>query len=335
MRRALLAVLASALAACAGPSPLRGANLLEHPRAPFGSERGDQALERLASTGANAVAFVVFLHQPLAESCALDRPPEPVLERLRKAAGSARRFGLRVIVKPQIVVEGTWHGRVGATDEAGWACWFAAYRAALEPLATLSQESGAEMLVVGTELKRAERRPEWRGLVQAVRARFAGELSYVFHAASDAAGFSATDLLDSLGLTLYPPLGDSGERAALREPIREAARNARMWAESQDRPVWIAEIGIGSRANAQRRPWEWNDQAAEPRRPDPVLQARVIDLWLRELAGSWQRGVLVWNWLSDPDAGGPDDTDFTVQNKAAQSVLACHWSGRHCDEVPQ
>jgi len=36
--------------------------------------------------------------------------------------------------------------------------------------------------------------------------------------------------------------------------------------------------------------------------------------------------VLVWRMLSDPGAGGPADTDFTVQGKPAEAVLRCAWT---------
>jgi hypothetical protein len=37
-------------------------------------------------------------------------------------------------------------------------------------------------------------------------------------------------------------------------------------------------------------------------------------------------GVLIWRWLTDPNAGGDRDTDFTVQGKPAERVLLCAWT---------
>jgi hypothetical protein len=36
---------------------------------------------------------------------------------------------------------------------------------------------------------------------------------------------------------------------------------------------------------------------------------------------------MIWRWFTDPAAGGPDDTDFTVQGKPAEAVLSCVWNG--------
>lgn len=329
--KAMLALLALLLAGC-GAAPMRGANLLPHRAVPLDDPRAARSLQRLAQAGADTVAFVPFLRQPDGGACALEGLGEAGREALGTALRTARGLGLRLALKPQIVVAGTWHGRIRMTSEADWACWFAAYGAELEALARLAQREGAALLVAGTELKGTERRPEWRRLVGRLRKSYSGEIAYVFHDRDDVLGFSASDLLDSVGFTLYPPLGEAADRASLAIPIGRAAAELRDWTATQDKPVWIAEVGIGSRAGAQRRPWEWDEEAEIPRVPDLRLQARVIDLWLQHLDGPWNRGVWVWNWFSDPDAGGPADTDFTLQNKPAEAVLACRWAGR-CPEA--
>jgi hypothetical protein len=56
------------------------------------------------------------------------------------------------------------------------------------------------------------------------------------------------------------------------------------------------------------------------------LQAEVLADWLAALERPSIRGVLIWRWLTDPRAGGPADTDFTVQGKPAERVLLCAWT---------
>jgi hypothetical protein len=59
---------------------------------------------------------------------------------------------------------------------------------------------------------------------------------------------------------------------------------------------------------------------------DLQLQAEVLADWLAALDRPSIHGVLIWRWLSDPEAGGPGDTDFTVQGKPAELVLSCAWA---------
>jgi hypothetical protein len=56
------------------------------------------------------------------------------------------------------------------------------------------------------------------------------------------------------------------------------------------------------------------------------LQAAVIGDWLAALDRPAIRGVLIWNWLTDPAAGGQSDADFTVQSKPAERILFCAWT---------
>lgn len=87
----------------------------------------------------------------------------------------------------------------------------------------------------------------------------------------------------------------------------------------------VAEIGLRSAKGAAAKPWE----SAEERTAiaDPQLQAEVIGNWLAALDRPAIEGVLIWRWFTDPAAGGPNDTDFTVQGKPAEAVLSCAWTG--------
>ena len=89
------------------------------------------------------------------------------------------------------------------------------------------------------------------------------------------------------------------------------------------KPIVVAEVGLRSARGAAAKPWE----SAEERdaAPDAPLQAEVLADWLAVLDRPTIQGVLVWRWFTDPDAGGPADTDFTVQGKPAEGVLSCAW----------
>ena len=304
---------------------MRGANLMQAEGAPWDSPQTRASLAQLRATGANWVAFVPFLRQADPQRCPLKGAEADELDALRAAIVSAHDLGLKVVLKPQVLVEGTWAGELEMPDDAAWACWFGAYGRAMGRYSRLAQDEGVELLVAGTELKRTEARREWRDLLYTLREDYAGPVSYVFHQPEDAPRFAALDALDSVGYSLYPRVGS--DPARLEGHIGAYVKDLRRHSEGLRKPVWIAEVGMPSRREAGEAPWAWGTHVVQPELPDPDFQAQALDAWLAALEGDWHGGVLLWAWMSDPAAGGPADTGFTPQNKPAMARLACRWAG--------
>jgi hypothetical protein len=308
------------MAGCA-PVQMKGVNLLQSRGVALDDLQNVANMQHLKSLGANTIAFVPFVRQKNAESCELSPDPDYPAARLIRAIDLAHQAGFKVILKPQLLVEGSWAGEVASTTELGWQCWFSSYLSHLTEFATIAKDSHADMLVIGTELHKTEHRTEWVGLVKALRNIYHGHLSYVAHDVEDLADFSALEMVDSVAVTYYPKLSPTG----VREQMKSLSAQVKTAAKMLNKPFWFAEIGITSRAGALADPWLWPEQTGAGVVADPVLQADVLDGWLAELAGDWHQGILIWNWYSDARAGGVSDTDFTIQNKPAEMSVSCHW----------
>lgn len=311
-----------AAASCAAP-PLRGFNLIQDERAPLDSAQAAASLRKLRDTGANTVAIVPFLWQPNADSPQIGRGSDMSDVELTKAIRTAHRLGLSVLVKPHVWVPGTWAGEVRMNTEEDWAAWFWNYGQAMLALAAVAQREHAEGLVIGTEIDQSLDRPEWPGLIARVRAAFHGKLLYAAHGAEGAERVPFWDKLDAIGATSYPPLGADDAPGDWRNAMNAEVDRLLALSKRFKRRIFIAEIGIRSAVGAAAKPWE----SAEERTADvdEALQADVIAAWLDALSNPAVESVLVWRWISDPDSGGSSDTDFTVQNKRAEQMLARRW----------
>jgi hypothetical protein len=106
--------------------------------------------------------------------------------------------------------------------------------------------------------------------------------------------------------------------------MRSVADRLDLLATIEGKPILIGEIGLRSAQGAAAKPWESPEERVAA--PDPTLQAAVLADWLEVLNRPTISGVLIWRWLTDPDAGGVADTDFTVQGKPAEQVLLCSWT---------
>jgi hypothetical protein len=337
LRRTLLAIAfaiggVASLSVHADPAsekPLDGFNIIVSPGHPFGSATAKVSLAEAKRVGARAIAVIPFLWQSTPASPNLIRGTDMNDVELRAAIRDAHGAGLAVLVKPHVWIPEHWAGTVAMNSEEDWQQWFANYRSEIIRIARIAADEQAEALVIGTELSATEQRPEWSNLIGAARQLFSGRLTYMAHNIDGAEGVSFWRELDAIGVTLYPPLGADADRTGRQAKMLAIAERLDALSALHGKPVVVGEIGVRSAEGAAAKPWESTEERAAT--PDPTLQAAVIADWLAALDRPAIGGVLIWNWFTDPDSGGPTDADFTVQGKPAEKVLRCAWR-RECTE---
>jgi sugar phosphate isomerase/epimerase len=328
----LLALLAFNPQATSAELPrLAGFNLIQSPGHPFGSPSAQRSLANAKRIGANAIAVVPFLWQATPTSPNPVRGKDMTDDELRAAIRDAHALGLTVVVKPQIWVPQSWAGAVAMNFEENWAVWFANYGREIGRLAGIAAEENADAFVIGTELAETSQRPEWSGLIDTVRKMYSGRLLYMAHNVEEAEQAPFWDRLDAVGVTLYPTLGPDDDRIGRLARMVETAARLDAIAARAGKPVIVGEIGLRSAQGAAAKPWESAEERTSA--ADPNLQAEVLADWLTVLDRPSVRGVLIWRWLTNPDAGGVNDTDFTVQGKPAERILRCTWT-LQCNSGP-
>lgn len=305
------------------PPLLRGFNLIETNGAPFGSGSAAQSIRQLASTGATSAAIIPFLWQSTNESSDIkmgDALPE---DRIAAGITQLHAAGLAAIVKPHVWVPGSWAGGI-EVNVALENSWYSAYHQILLNISRIAEIHNAEVLVIGTELRGMSGSNYWEGIIGDTRTSFSGKLTYVAHGADEAEQVDFWPLLDAVSVSLYPVLGADHAYADWEKAIANELDRVEAVAHKYGKPIWIAEIGIRSAKGAAERPWE----SAEERiaEVDMKLQAEVLGCWFAELSKRDIQDVWVWRWLTNPEAGGVDDTDFTVQNKTAELVISQWWN---------
>ena len=335
-RRDFCAALAAVLPAAAftteacsqsGPRPrLTGFNVIQSPGHPFGSPSARLSLANAKQLGATTIAVVPFLWQATPAS------PEPVRGKdmsdaeLRAAIRDAHALGLSVMIKPQVWIPRSWAGAVAMNFDENWGEWFANYGREIGLLARIAEDEKAETFAVGTELAGTSQRPEWNELIGKVRKSYSGHLLYMAHNVEEADQVPYWDRLDAVGMTLYPTLGPDDDRIGRLARMVDVAQRLDALAARAAKPVIVGEIGLRSARGAAAKPWESPEERASV--AEPKLQAEVLVDWLSILDRPSVDGVLIWRWFTDPDAGGLNDTDFTVQGKPAERALLCAWARR-------
>lgn len=287
-------------------------------------------LDRLQALGATHLALVSFGFQERADSPEIRMHTEGgwYSETDRGIRTLARQAGARemgVILKPHVWVgaEGESRREIGYESEEGWRAWERNYRRFLMHYARLAAEVEADLLVVGTELRRvvAERPGYWRRLVRDVRAVYHGRLSYAANWYEEYREVPFWDALDYVGVQAYFPVADgedpppsrlrafwAGHRASLERVHRRTGR-----------PVLFTELGYRSASSAASEPWKWPQDDGWTW-PDRELQARLYRAALATMMPEpWFAGALVWKW--HPEGEGRRLTGFTPQGKPAEAVI--------------
>jgi hypothetical protein len=304
---------------------LDGFNVVSTPDQPFGSAAAERALNAARVLGATTVAIIPFLWQPSPSNPQIKSGSDMSDEALRIAIRQAHGLGFRVLVKPHIWVPESWAGAVEPDSEDSWRIWFSRYRVELERIARIAADEGAEALAIGTELAKTSARPEWNDLIATARAAFPRTLIYVAHNTEEAESVPFWPQLDAIGVSLYPPLGADDDHTGRIGVMQEVAERLDLLSHRLGKPIVVGEIGVRSADGAAAKPWESAEERVAA--ANPQLQANVLADWLTVLNRPSVHGVLIWRWFTDPAAGGPNDTDFTVQGKPAERIVSCAWTG--------
>lgn len=209
LRGCQFAVCTCALSLVLGPALAAGADFQRgfvltgaHSDSYLGSDTATN-LGRMADAGSNHAAIFTqwFMDSSTSSHLAPDADRTPTDESLLDAVALAREKGMEVTIKPQIgIYDGSWIGEAHPADlDAFWTD----YRTMLLHYADLAEQSGATMLVIGTEMRTlSSDEGRWRSLIAAIREHFHGALTYAANY-DEFESIPFWDALDYIGIDAY------------------------------------------------------------------------------------------------------------------------------------
>jgi len=297
----------------------------------YNSSDSDESLTLLTETNTEWVAICVFWYQTNTTSHDIHADPEhtPTNESVAHAIVQAHDLGLKVMLKPMVdPLEGeetrlwpVWRGEIQPSDE-----WFESYSNFINFFAEFAEQNDVDLFCVGCELKETTReKQQWENIVSGVRERYSGPITY----AADWSNYQNIEWwgsLDYVGIDAYFPL------SFLRyDPTFEELKNSwviyakeiETWHSTVDKPIIFTEIGYRSGNGTNMAPGNyWVELSVDLQEQVDCYEAAFQTLWNE----SWFYGFYWWNWETDPNAGGSDDTGYTPQNKPVQDVVTRWYS---------
>lgn len=294
-----------------------------------GGEFYNELVEQVAATGSNCIQFVVQAWQENAKSTQIAFGGDKGLSdvRLKELIALARKNKLRVIVMPIVLLSNPgpkeWRGKIDfGRDEQQWDAWWGTYSKYILHYADLAQGSGAEVFTVGSELLKTEFKNErWLKLIEQVRGRFKGYLTYSanwdhYHVPQ------FWDKLDFVGMTTYHDLigDDEATDAVMMKSWLDIYRKVLHWQYSVPKPILFTEVSWPNQKTAAKYPWDYY----RTEETDPDLQKRCFECFFKTWFGTpTVAGYIVWEWPNYPGASDDPAKDFSYspRGKPALEVI--------------
>jgi hypothetical protein len=271
-------------------------------------------VDEIAAAGANAIAVVASWRQKTVRSNVITAGAAVTIDDavVRAAIARAKQLGLSVVVFPILLVDrtaaGQWRGTIQPKDVAAW--WLSYERFILH-YATIASDEGADALVVGSEMSSTETwRDRWFHLIGRTERVFDGTLIYSANW-DHYEHVSFWNRVDAVGVTGYQPLSKrkNASLAELERSWKRTRAKLTAYARSQDKPLWITEVGYTTVDGTATAPWDYSRKGKR----DEEEQRRCFEAF----ASTWTdddslAGALVWNW-SDPA--------YTPKDRPAETVV--------------
>ncbi|MBP5640034.1 MAG: hypothetical protein J6X55_11185 [Victivallales bacterium] len=273
-------------------------------------------------------------------------------EELKRMADLIHEQSIRILFKPCLTpLDSAWMGSVTFPEGRQiqeveihyWDEWFDSYTKAICFCADFAEKNKIEAMMIGAELYGTEGQSDrWRKLIQRVRERFSGPITYEFTPLSrknrTLDWFSD---IDFLSYSYYPPATDLIDPASF--PTAPKVTRDEMVAFLSDRkqkiheisqrfnnmPIAFTEAGVRSAHGCIGQPYNYITNTPY----DGEEQAAYMDALFTTFSDlpEWL-GLYWWKWDEtqnrphyhiDPNG----DCGFTIQGKPAEAVLR-KWYGK-------
>ena len=290
----------------------------------------EDPMPAIQSVGADWIAVIPYAFTRLGEPMVYynrqkwqwwGERPEGCEETIKRAQAA----GIKIMLKPQVYIPGSWPGGLDFEKETDWEKWEASYETYLLEFVAMAEQYGVEMLCIGTEFKQSSiKRPEfWRQLIKKVRSQYKGQLTYAANW-DEYQDVPFWDELDYIGVDAYFPLVEkkTASVAQIVKAWKKPQQEIRSVAQQFNKPVLFTEFGYLSVDGCTYNNWELEGKINSL----PVneqAQANAIDALFQVFWKEpyWQGGFL-WKWF--PNGQGHEGyvhKDYTPQGKLAEETL--------------
>ncbi len=311
-------------------SIIRGLSFVAPPK-PFPKN----PMPAIQEVGADWIAVIPFAYTRLGEPTVhynkqkwqwWGERPEGCEETILKAQAT----GIKIMLKPQVYIPGSWPGGLDFEQEEDWKAWEISYEKYMLAFAKMAETHQVELFCIGTEFKQSSiKRPHfWRQLIQKIRAQYSGQLTYAANW-DEYQEVEFWDKLDFIGVDAYFPLVQKKTATVnqIAKAWKKPQQEIKAIAEKFSKPVLFTEFGYLSVDGCTYNNWELEGKvkslSVNEQAQANALEALFQVFWSEPY---WQGGFL-WKWFPNGEGHeGYVHKDYTPQGKIAEETLTNWYS---------
>lgn len=304
---------------------IKGITLVAPPK-PFTSD----PIPNIKSVNASWIAVVPFGFTRKGENTVRHNSPwqwwGETKDGIMESVKLAHKQGVKVMLKPQIYIPGSWVGDMDFDSDEDWKVWEESYMDYIMYFVDIAIQENIDMLCIGTEFKIAIKKREkfWRKLIAEIRTVYDGKLIY----SSNWDSYKEVpfwDALDYIGISAYFPLtkDKTPEKNQLLKKWRPIVKTLKKYSAKQGKKIVFTEYGYLSVDGCAHKTWELEKKVGQLSINEQA-QANAIE---SILSSFWQQdfwaGGFLWKWF--PNGMGHEgypEKDYTPQNKISEQSLA-------------
>ncbi len=237
----------------------------------------------------------------------------------------AKQENLKVMLKPQLWIMGSWTGDLDFEKTSDWEKWEAGYEKYILEFAKIATDYEVEIFCIGTEFRESvkERESFWRNLINKVKALYKGKIVYAANW-DDYDSVPFWDELDYIGINAYFPLEESTtpQVESLIENWQSWKKEIKSFSHKKNKKILFTEFGYLSVDRCAWKTWEI-EKKVKTYSINEQAQANALDaLYTSFWEEDYWAGGFLWKWF--PNMRGHEgypERDYTPQGKLAEEVL--------------
>ena len=308
----------------------KGINVQSNYAEDFASDNFKQSMRKAYEAGIRTAVLVVSYSQ--SNFYADDLKPgfnTPSDSALQVAITYLKAIGITPSIKVFAESPDGWRAFMNPTNRDAW---FTNYNNILTKYAKIAEGNGLKLFCIGTEMikltssvENPDNTRRWKGIIANLRKVYTGKLTYsaqfdrVWWNEIDNIGFFED--LDIVSISAYYILTKS------TNPSIDELKTAWSKTEANDilplynkykKPITFTEFGYKSMDRAFEVPGDWSINSSY----NENNQANGFEAFFQYFSDKpYFNGVHIWDWSTNPSAGGFGNTDYTPQNKKTEAVI--------------